>query len=86
MRIDLTVSGCGGRIGLTTESPPHLAIAGDYVGSALPEYVGPYSVTPSQTEQVLATSGRGMAHDVIIGAIPNNYGLITWNGSVLTVS
>ena len=86
MRIDLTVSDCGGRIGLTTESPPHLSLAGDYVGSALPEYQGPYSITPGASAQTLATEGRAMTADVTIGAIPSNYGLITWTGSTLLVS
>ena len=49
-------------------------------------YTGPYEVIPAAGEQVLATSRRSMTRDVVVGAIPSNYGLITWNGSVLTVS
>lgn len=49
-------------------------------------YVGPYEVTPTQQAQVLATANLSMAHDVVINPIPSNYGLVTWNGSVLTVS
>ena len=51
-----------------------------------PAYDGPYSVTPSAEEQVLDTNGKRMTGDVVIDPIPQNYGLITWNGSVLTVS
>ena len=50
------------------------------------EYSGEYEVTPSMEEQVLPTTGKTLARDVVIGAIPSNYGLITWSGSVLTVS
>ena len=49
-------------------------------------YPGPYEVTPTQYTQTLATSGLMMEQDVTINPIPNNYGLITWNGAVLTVS
>ena len=49
-------------------------------------YGGNYEVTPSTEEQILPTSGKILARDITINPIPNNYGLIAWNGSVLTVS
>ena len=49
-------------------------------------YEGSYEVTPSATAQVLATGGHTMTADIVIDPIPSNYGLITWNGSTLTVS
>lgn len=49
-------------------------------------YDGQTVITPSDTEQVLHTDGLIVPSDIIIEAIPNNYGLITWNGSTLTVS
>lgn len=49
-------------------------------------YDGPYEVTPSTETQTLATDNLLMTDNVIINPIPNNYGLITWNGSTLTVS
>lgn len=49
-------------------------------------YAGPYSVTPSSSSVVLLTSGYKMTQNVTVDPIPSNYGLITWNGSVLTVS
>lgn len=49
-------------------------------------YTGTYEVTPTQEEQTLLTNGLLMQADVIINPIPSNYGLITWNGSTLTVS
>jgi hypothetical protein len=49
-------------------------------------YSGEYEVTPSQSEQILTTDGLLMEGNVVVKPIPNNYGLITWNGSVLTVS
>ena len=49
-------------------------------------YDGPYEVTPSTETQTLATDNLLMTDNVTINPIPNNYGLITWNGSTLTVS
>ena len=49
-------------------------------------YTGAYEITPTQEEQTLSTSGLFMQADVIINPIPSNYGLITWDGSTLTVS
>ena len=52
----------------------------------MPVYKGSYDIDPTTEEQTVATNGLMMEHDFIIGAIPNNYGLITYNGSVITVS
>lgn len=49
-------------------------------------YAGPYEVTPSAATQVLETANLSMTENVVINPIPSNYGLITWNGSVITVS
>lgn len=49
-------------------------------------YTGSYDVTPSSQIQTLLTADLAMAENVTINPIPSNYGLITWNGSTLTVS
>lgn len=49
-------------------------------------YEGEYEVTPSQQMQVMPTRGKAMIYDFVVKPIPSNYGLITWNGSTLTVS
>lgn len=49
-------------------------------------YTGATEVTPSSSTQVLNTAGWFMGNDITIKPIPSNYGLITWNGSTLTVS
>lgn len=49
-------------------------------------YEGSYNVVPKTTEQVLRTKGMTMTDDVTVEKIPDCYGLITWNGSVLRVS
>lgn len=55
-------------------------------GGEFQPYEGEYEVTPSLETQVLETNGLRMTRNVTINPIPSNYGLITWNGSVLTVS
>ena len=54
--------------------------------SEMPEYDGPFEVTPSDEEQVLRTAGTASWYDVTIAPIPSNYGRITYSGNVLTVS
>ena len=49
-------------------------------------YDGAYEIIPSPYEVTLPTEGLMMSHDVVIQPIPSYYGLISWNGSVLTVS
>lgn len=49
-------------------------------------YTGEYTVTPSAETQVLETKNCRMVDNVVINPIPNNYGLITTDGSVITVS
>ena len=51
-----------------------------------PPYEGPYEVTPGEDTQTLATDSLYMRGNITINPIPSNYGLITWNGSTLTVS
>ena len=55
----------------------------DYV---YPIYDGQTEVTPSEDTQVLQTANKTVLHNIVANPIPSNYGLITWNGSTLTVS
>ena len=55
-------------------------------GGDLPAYTGETTVTPTQETQVLETANHSMLENITVNPIPENYGLITWDGSVLTVS
>ena len=57
-----------------------------YIEVSGPPYEGDLTVTPSARAQILQTRGCLMNENITIEAIPSNHGLITWNGSVLTVS
>lgn len=51
-----------------------------------PSYEGEYTVTPSAETQTLNTDHLYMMDNITINPIPNNYGLITYNGVTITVS
>lgn len=52
----------------------------------LPVYDGITEITPSNQAQILQTSNKALTRNIVVNPIPSNYGLVTWNGSVLTVS
>lgn len=51
-----------------------------------PTYEGEYTVTPGAQEQTLNTDHLYLMDNITINPIPNNYGLITYDGSIITVS
>lgn len=67
-------------MGITMGTP----VARDYVERD--PYTGDYTITPSAEGQTLATRNLRMTDNITVNPIPQNYGLITWNGSYLTVS
>lgn len=74
---------------LRVGDPPAVTFGtGEYVPyvPAIDEFPGPYEVTPTSTAQTLATRGLLSTADIVVNPIPSNYGLIQWNGAVLTVS
>lgn len=86
--IPITVDTSGGEYALTVSKGDTISVGIDtaIVAATGDHYQGPYEVTPGSAAQVLQTAGKLMDQDVTVGAVPSNYGLITWNGSVLTVS
>jgi hypothetical protein len=49
-------------------------------------YDGSYEFTPTQETQTVQTADKVLLDDIIIHPIPQNYGLITYNGRKITVS
>lgn len=49
-------------------------------------YRGPAEFTPSQEIQTIEIANMTSLTDITINPIPQNYGLITWDGSTITVS
>lgn len=51
-----------------------------------PAYTGPLNITPGAEAQVLNTEGLVLPGNITVAPVPNDYGLITWDGQVITVS
>ena len=52
----------------------------------VPHYTGPYEFTPTEETQTVSIARKQAAEDIIIHTIPQNYGLVTYNGSIITIS
>lgn len=76
----VSVSAKADSMGISIGNP----VARDYVERD--PYTGEYTVTPSAETQTLQTDNLRMTDNITIEPIPQNYGLITWNGSIITVS
>ena len=89
IRIEITVAESEQQYDLTvveTNVPIQVGVETPIVASIAPEYDGDYDITPTSTAQVFQTNGKKITHDFVVEPIPSNYGLITWNGSTITVS
>lgn len=67
-----------------TQDEPFICNLGESVPGG--DYDGPLEITPSDSIQVLPTRNKTLAGNITVNPIPSNYGLVEWNGSVLTVS
>lgn len=71
-------------------TPPAVAVgtgtpvARSYVNAD--PYEGEYTITPGPEAQILECANMRMTDNLTVAAIPSNYGLISWSGSVLTVT
>ena len=54
-------------------------------GITPPTYRGDYTVTPTESTQILSIRGMMAAADITINPIPSNYGRVSWDGSALTI-
>lgn len=63
-------------------------LSGSFHLFELPEnqYQGSYVFTPSAQSQTIHTGGTTLLSNITINPIPSNYGLITHDGTVITVS
>lgn len=65
---------------------PAVSIGINSGGVSYPIYQGPHTVTPGPEAQVLETRNTEVIENIIVEPIPQNYGLITYNGRIITVS
>lgn len=50
------------------------------------EYAGPTTYTPSAEAQIIPVSGKLCTTDITIEPVPQGWGRVTWDGSVLIIS
>lgn len=79
--IDFTAQAIEGEI-VTKE----ISVDGDVSIPVSSYFTGEYVITPSNEAQTISIGGKTAKQNITINPIPSNYGLITWDGSTLTVS
>lgn len=84
--ISVVPEGTESLISVSVETEETLATVSEVKYPVQEIYTGETVVTPTQETQTLRTAQLLMPVDIVINPIPQNYGLITWNGSTLTVS
>lgn len=72
-------------LSINDDSPVNLSVGAEVIGGGIP-YSGSYTVRPQPYAQTLETATHVLDRDIVVEAIPNNYGLITWNGTTITIS
>lgn len=85
-RIPLHVQ-TGAKVGLhVRDDSLSLKAGGQFYAVGSQPYEGAYTLTPTEQTQVIPINGLRALDDLTINPIPNNYGLITYNGSTIRVS
>lgn len=54
--------------------------------ASVERYQGDYIFTPSSEEQIIPILGKTATDNIVINPVPSQYGLVTWDGSIITVS
>lgn len=49
-------------------------------------YTGSYTINPSQESQTIPIRNKVATQDITVNPIPDYYGRVTWDGSVLTIT
>ena len=79
--------GRGGEVKIGGAGERHAAISITGSGAVpVPKYDGPYEFTPTAEEQTVPIAQLQARQDITINPIPSNYGLVTYNGNIITIS
>lgn len=74
-----------GELNLNAEIEGEVGVITKVVEHDLPTYTGQTVITPSDTEQTLATADKVLARNIVVNPIPENYGRLLYSGNTLTV-
>lgn len=88
IEVPMTVSSDAVVIPMNVETQPEISmtLGATYAMSTAEPYEGIYTITPSRQAQVLDIKDKKATDNIVIEAIPSNYGLITKQGNIITVS
>ena len=87
MSFKATFSGSPSFAAEFSENQPLKAEFSDFIEVPVVDYfTGDYNITPTAQRQTIPIIGKTARQNITVEPIPSNYGLITWNGSTLTVS
>ena len=81
-----TLSASGGLSGKLTQDAQLQGLLTIPTAINVDAYDGPYEFTPTQEAQTVNIQYKTALQNITINPIPSNYGLVTWNGSIMTVS
>ena len=56
------------------------------IAGSIPSFPGPYTITAGDASQIISCAGLLMPQDIVVEAVPSNYGKIAWDGISLSVS
>jgi len=73
-------------LGLVIEDNSPLTLSIGEAETEYPIYEGSTEFTPTREVQTVVTARRVLLDNITINPIPQNYGLVTYNGSVITIS
>jgi len=83
--VGVSVAGLPVSVGASAVGIP-AAVATEYAMREGEIYDGGYVFTPSDAVQTVKTKNKTLIDNITINPIPNNWGRITYNGAIITVS
>lgn len=86
--VPMTVAVSNVQVPMTVSVQPEIAmsVGMKYEVNTHETYHGEYEFTPAEEPQVIEAADKIMERNIVINPIPSNYGRISYNGAVLTVS
>ena len=75
-----------GRVLLTQKTYHGELVIEGHSGTPIQRYTGPYEFTPGDEAQTVQIAGKQATENITINPIPSNYGKVTYNGRIITIT
>ena len=86
MNMKVAASQIGIPVSVSSGSNIAVNLGAAYQPQAGEIYEGPFEFTPGDEEQTIATEGKSVTENIIINAIPTNYGKVSWDGAIINIT